>query len=155
MTNSSRQPLIRATAAGHPSAHTKTESPDRHLGASRYSRVGLTAGFASGSGAWCHGLVGPARQEFTERLGQWEVDVLFPYIGLHHRGAEVSLEVLDALADDVFRRRGTGGDQDVPHPLEPRITNLRHAVNEMCRDPQRIGDLGQSLAVGAVLAAKH
>ena len=94
------------------------------------------------------------REELAERPGQGEVDALLADPLLDDRGAELDLEIADALLDHVLGGAGAGGDQDGLGPVEPAGPEVGDAIDQVGVRAERPGDLGEPLAVGAVLAAQ-
>ena len=71
------------------------------------------------------------------------------------RRAKVALEVFDAFVNHVLRGACAGRDENGLDAREPLILDLGNAVDQVRRDTQPVGDLGEPSAVRAVLTAEN
>src|SRR5262245_16953853 len=120
----------------------------------RLGIIGPIARAKSGSGADMAGSRSGGR-EHAPLAGQREADVFLAHRARFDLSVEPRLKVLNTVLNVLLRRAGPGRDEYRVARLKPVLAQLVGAVDQVSWFARSSGDLGEALAVRAVLASKN
>jgi hypothetical protein len=93
--------------------------------------------------------------KLAEGKRQFKMHVFVRHMTFFNGGGVAEFEVFNDGLDEVFRRRGAGGDEDGVYAVKPVVIDLRDIIDEMAAHAAVLGDFNEALGIGAVLAADN